>query len=332
MALTIIKAGLLDSLQDGGRYGYASMGINPGGVMDSFAASAASYLVGNSAEEAVIELHFPAAQILFNDDALIAICGADFSPAIVGEAIPNWQPVMVKRNSLLHFQKWRWGSRAYLAVHGGFALNKWLNSYSTHLKAGAGGYNGRQLIKDDVLQVNSKRLALCKLVPNKEYLHILPWGVHHESIYSNANEIGLLPGPEFSLLDADSKHLLLTSTFTIAPKSDRMGYLLNGKPLQLQQPYELVSSGVDFGTIQLLPGGQLMILMADHQATGGYPRIGNVVGIHLHKLAQLRAGDSFSFQITGLDTAEQLLLSQLRDLRIMERSCHDHLNQLYAQH
>ena len=332
MALTIIKAGMLDSLQDGGRYGYASMGINPGGVMDSFAAAAANYLAGNSAAEAVIELHFPAAQILFNDDALVAVCGADFSPAIVEEPIPNWQPVMVKRNGLLHFQKWRWGSRAYLAVHGGFKLNQWLGSYSTHIKAAAGGHNGRQLAKDDVLQVNSKRLALCRLVPAKEYLHALPWGVHAENIYAHAGEIFLLPGPEWDLLDAASKELLTTAAFTIAPKSDRMGYLLNGPALQLQQPYELISSGVDFGTVQLLPGGQLMALMADHQTTGGYPRIGNVIGAHLHKLAQLRPGDSFRFQITGMNTAEQLLLSQLRDLRIMERSCHDHLNQLYAQH
>jgi antagonist of KipI len=332
MALTIIKAGILDSLQDGGRYGHASTGINPGGVMDSFASTTANCLVGNSTEEAVIELHFPAAQILFKDDSLISICGADFSPAIDGEPIPNWQPVMVKRNGLLHFQKWHWGSRAYLAVHGGFKQHKWLNSYSTHLKAGAGGYHGRALAKDDMLEVNCRRLNLCKLVPDKEYLHVLHWGVPHQNIYEHADHLLILPGPEWDLLDNSSKELITNSTFTIAPKSDRMGYLLNGRALQLLQPFEMISSGVDFGTIQLLAGGQLMILMADHQTTGGYPRIGNVIGVHLHKLAQLRPGAELRFSIIDINTAEQLLFSQLRDLRIIERSCLDHLNQLYAQH
>lgn len=331
MALTIIKAGILDSLQDGGRYGYASKGINPGGVMDSFAATAANYLVGNPATEAVIELHFPAAQILFKDDALISICGADFSPAIDGEPIPNWQPVMIKRNGLLHFDKWKWGSRACLAVHGGFKLNKWLNSYSTHLKAGAGGHNGRALAKDDVLEVNCRRLDLCRLVPEKEYLHVLHWGVQHQTVYEHPKEMFMVPGPEWDLLDDDSKEQLTKSAFNIAPKSDRMGYLLSGTALQLQEPYEMISSGVDFGTVQLLAGGQLMILMADHQTTGGYPRIGNIIGIHLHKLAQLRPGDEIRFHVTDINTAEQLLFSQLRDLRIIQRSCTDHLNQLYAQ-
>lgn len=332
MSLSIIKAGILDSLQDGGRFGYASLGINPGGVMDGFAAKCANYLVGNSDHEAVLELHFPAAQILFTADALIAVCGADLTPTIHDEIIPNWQPVMVKRNSLLHFQKWRWGSRAYLAVCGGFKIDKWLNSYSTHLKAGAGGYNGRALVKDDVLEIADHGLNICKLIVAKQYFHVLHWGVPQKSVYENPGEIFILPGPEWQLLNDASKQSLTASVFTITARSDRMGYLLDGPPLQLQHSYEMISSGVDFGTLQLLPNGQLMALMADHQTTGGYPRIGNIIGAHLHKFAQLQPGAEVRFSITDMLTAEQLLFSQLRDLRIIERSCHDHLNELYARH
>ncbi len=332
MSLSILKPGILDTLQDGGRHGYASLGINPGGVMDNFAAAAANCLVGNAPGEAVLELHFPAAQILFGSDALISVCGADLSPAIHDEAIPNWQPVMVRRNALLHFQKWKWGSRAYLAVHGGFAINKWLNSYSTNLKAGAGGYRGRALAKDDVLHINKSRLDLCKLVPARQYLHILHWGIPKKNAYERLGKVQLLPGPEWQLLNDASKELLTSSFFSIAPKSDRMGYLLKGLPLRLQQPIEMISSGVDFGTVQLLPNGQLMVLMADHQTTGGYPRIGNVIGADLHKLAQLQPGAEVQFSMTGIQTAEQLLFSQMRDLKIIERSCLDHLNELYARH
>lgn len=332
MSLSIIKAGMLDTLQDGGRFGYASLGINPGGVMDSFAASCANYLVGNESDEAVLEMHFPAAQILFTADALISICGADLTPAIHNDAIPNWQPVMVKRNSVLHFQKWRWGSRVYVAVCGGFKVDKWLNSYSTHLKAGAGGYKGRPLAKDDVLEMDNRGLNLCKDVAPKQYFQVLHWGVPQKSVYEDSGEIFILPGPEWQLLSDASKQAFIGETFTIAPRSDRMGYLLNGYSMQLQHPYEMISSGVDFGTIQLLPNGQPMALMADHQTTGGYPRIGNIIGAHLHKFAQLQPGAEVRFSITGMLTAEQLLFSQLRHLRIILRSCHDHLNELYAHH
>lgn len=328
MCLSILKAGMLDSLQDGGRFGYASLGINPGGVMDSFAAKCANYLVNNPGDEAVLELHFPASQILFTQDALISICGADLTPTIHDEVIPNWQPVMVKRNSVLHFQKWKWGSTAYMAVCGGFKIDKWLNSYSTHLKAGAGGFKGRALVKDDLLEVNNNS-ALCKHVRAKEYFHVLHWGVPQQSVYENAGDIFILPGPEWQLLNDD---LLTRSAFTNAPKSDRMGYLLNGPSLQLKHQFEMISSGVDFGTIQLLPNGQLMVLMADHQTTGGYPRVGNIIGAHLHKFAQLKPGAEVRFHITDMHTAEQLLFSQLRDLRIIERSCRDHLNEFYARH
>lgn len=332
MSLSILKAGLLDSLQDGGRFGHASLGINPGGAMDGFAASCANYLVGNERDEAVLEMHFPAAQILFTADALISICGADLTPTIHDEIIPNWQPVMVKRNSILYFQKWQWGSRAYLAVCGGFKLDKWLNSYSTNLKAGAGGYKGRALAKDDVLEIADHGLNICRQVAPKHYFQPLHWGVPQKSVYERAGEIFLLPGPEWELLNDESKQLLTGSAFTIAPRSDRMGYLLDGHSLQLRHSYEMISSGVDFGTIQLLPNGQLMALMADHQTTGGYPRMGNIIGVHLHKFAQLQPGAEVRFTIVNMLTAEQLLFSQLRDLRIIQRSCRDHLNQHYAQH
>lgn len=332
MSLSILKAGILDSLQDGGRFGYASLGINPGGVMDGFAAKCANYLVNNAGDEAVLELHFPASQILFTKDALISICGADLTPTIHDEVIPNWQPVMVKRNSVLHFQKWRWGSRTYIAVCGGFKINKWLNSYSTHLKAGAGGFKGRALAKDDLLEVNDSGLDLCRLVAAKQYFHVLHWGIPQKSVYENPRDFFILPGPEWQLLNDESKRLLTGSTFAVAPKSDRMGYLISGASLQLHNPFEMISSGVDFGTIQLLPNGQLMVLMADHQTTGGYPRVGNIIGAHLHKFAQLQPGAEVRFHITDMLTAEQLLFSQLRDLRIIERSCRDHLNELYARH
>ncbi|HYF30175.1 MAG TPA: biotin-dependent carboxyltransferase family protein [Chitinophagaceae bacterium] len=332
MSITIFKAGILDSLQDGGRYGYAAQGINPGGVMDSFAADTANFLVGNSNHEAVLELHFPASQLFFKEDALIAVCGADLTPTVNNEAIPMWQPVMVKRNTLLQFLKWNWGARVYVAVQGGFKVQQWLNSYSTNLKAAAGGHSGRMLAKGDVLPLRNTSEIIAKTIPaDKDHL-ALPWGVLDKRIYDQPEQILILPGPEWMLLDNASKVALTTAAFTIDQRSDRMGSLLNGPSLQLQEPMEMVSSGVDFGTIQLLPEGRLMILMADHQTTGGYPRIGSVITAHLPKLAQLLPGSSICFNLTDIAAAEQMLFSQMRDNSIIERSCRDHLTELYARH
>lgn len=332
MSLNIIKTGIMDTVQDAGRYGYAAAGINPGGAMDKYAAAIANFLVGNEKDQPVIELHFPAAQIIFQEPALIAICGADLSAAVHDEMIPCWQPVMVKRNSVLHFQKWKWGARVYLAVHGGYKISKWLGSYSTNLKAAAGGYFGRTLKKEDVVKLSSTSLDVNMLVASGQYSCAMGWGVYTPSVYENASQLLVLQGPEWDMLSESSKKIFSESSFTIDQKSDRMGYLLNGPSLQQQDNTEIVSAGVDFGTIQLLPNGKLTILMADHQTTGGYPRIGNIIGAHLPKLAQLPPGGEIHFEFTDIHTAEQLLFSQMRDLNIIERSCHERINQLYAGH
>jgi antagonist of KipI len=107
-----------------------------------------------------------------------------------------------------------------------------------------------------------------------------------------------------------------------------MGYQLSGVPLDLQEPIELVSSAVSFGTVQLLPSGQMIVLMADHQTTGGYPRIAHVISAHLPKLAQLRPSDTIQFKLVDMQSAEGLLLSRMKELHILQRSCMDHLNEM----
>lgn len=328
MAISILKPGIADSLQDKGRYGFAAAGINPGGAMDTYAAAVANFLVGNKKEEAVMELHFPAAQLIFHEPALIAVCGADFSAAVHDEPFACWQPVMVKRNSVLHFQKWQWGARAYVAVHGGFNIEKWLGSFSTHLKAGAGGYHGRNLKKGDTIAISSTPFELAAGM----YSAAMGWGLYSMGVYENQSNLLVLPGPEWHLLSNSSKEIFTTSSFTIDRRSDRMGYLLNGPAMQPHEITGIVSAGVDFGTIQLLPNGKLMVLMADHQTTGGYPRIANIISAHLPKLAQTPPGTAIHFELTGIGTAEQLLFSQMRDLAIIERSCHERINQLYARY
>ena len=331
MSISIIKPGLLDTMQDLGRYGYGSLGINCGGAMDRYAAQLANMLVGNNVNEAVMEIHFPGPQLLFEQNALISITGANFSPLLNDEALPLWQPLLIRKNTILHFPKLQWGSRCYIAIHGGFSVEEWLNSYSTNLKAGAGGYRGRKLEKGDELVSKESTIYFPALMKAGKDVHRLNWRADTAATYKLPHEINFIAGHELDTLTGLSAADFLQNNFTIHPFSDRMGYRLRGPELQTVQHKELVSTGVSFGTIQLLPAGELIILMADHQTTGGYPRLGHVITAHLPKLAQLRPSDCIKFTQVSIDKAEQLFFAQQQELSILQTACFEHLNELVCR-
>jgi antagonist of KipI len=331
MSISIIKPGLLDTMQDLGRYGYGSLGINCGGAMDRYAAQVANMLVGNHDHEAVIEIHFPGPQILFEQNALISITGADFAPSLNDELLPLWQPLLIRKNTILHFPKLQWGARCYMAIHGGFCVEEWLHSYSTNLKAGAGGYQGRKLEKDDELVCKESTIYFPALMKQGKDVHRLNWRADVSATYQLPNEIHFIEGNELSALTELSEDEFLQNNFILHPFSDRMGYRLKGPKLRFEHKTELVSTGVSFGTIQLLPDGELIILMADHQTTGGYPRLGHVITTHLPKLAQLRPSDCIQFKKTSIDKAEALFFAQQKELAILQTACFDHLNTLVCK-
>lgn len=318
MGLHIHKQGLLDTLQDAGRFGYQHLGINPGGVMDQAAMKIANFLVGNDAGEAVLEMHFPAAEIVFEEPILIAICGADFQAEINGSPVPVWHPILVQPASTIRFRKKLKGARVYLAVQGGFVADEWLDSKSTHLKVKAGGFAGRALQKNDRLLLQQ---TSCYHSPEAANVFwVANW-------YANAGDwyvsgaVSFVAGPAYALLDKDSRQKLREIMFGIENQSDRMGYRLQGEALKLKQSQEMISSAVTRGTIQLLPNGQLIILMADHQTTGGYPVIGYVTSADFATLAQMNAGEKFFLKETSLADAEAELRKQERDLQLLKNAC-----------
>jgi antagonist of KipI len=314
MSLKILKAGLLDTIQDKGRYGYQHLGVNPGGAMDLTAMQTANLLVGNEMNESTLELFYPAAEILFEKNAFITVAGGNFSPTINGDGIKMGRPVMVTKNSVIQFPKKKKGQCCYLAVHGGFKIPSWLNSCSTNLKANAGGYAGRKLKKEDRIEFNIDFKN--ELLSNSDMIK-LPWRAAPLPDMSHEKEVFIIPGNEFDDLPDESKKAFINKEFKVAILSDRMGYRLEGENLITTARQELVSTAMNFGTIQLLPNGQLIILMADSQTTGGYPRIAHVISAHLSKISQKQPGDMIRFTIVDQSKAE--------DLR---RNQHLHLQQL----
>lgn len=290
-------------MQDLGRTGYRALGINTNGVMDIVAARIINTLLRNAENEAVLEMHFPAAEITFEAECTFAIGGADFAAELNGTPVSNWGSKAAKAGDRLRFIERRSGNRAYLAVAGGFEIREWLGSGSTNLTAGTGGIDGRRLAAGDAIGLKSP----CVLKPKTVGPSIVPR-------YSRFPTVRVVAGGEFDLLTAVSEREFLSGGFTLTKDSNRMGYRLAGEPLHLLHAKEMVSAAVSFGTIQLLPDGQLIVLMADHQTSGGYPRVANVISADLPLLAQLGPGDGVSFHLVSIEEAENASIRFEREL------------------
>jgi antagonist of KipI len=305
MSILLETNGIMTTVQDLGRNGFRSFGVNPNGAMDKTAVRLINILLQNDENEAVLEIHFPAPKLRFEQDAIIAIGGADFGAKLNDKPIENWRCVLIKKGSLLEFSKNISGARCYLSVKGGFEAKTWLRSASTNLTANI----GKLLKQNDSVKFKSiKQIANLK---SKIANSLLPY-------YSKFPTVRIVAGAEFENLTALSEQNLLKKSFTISNQSDRMGFRLEGEPLYLLDSQELISSAVNFGTIQLLPNGQMIILMADHQTTGGYPRIAHVISADLPLLAQLNPNDKVAFHLISHEHAEEILLQNERDLNLLK--------------
>jgi antagonist of KipI len=316
MSIQIIKAGIFDSVQDNGRFGYQHLGINPGGVMDNFSAQLANAVLGKEFNEPLLELHFPASKIKFTNNNIICISGANFSPYIDDVPVELNHPILVKTNSVLEFKKRISGTWCYIVFYKPLVAEKWLGSYSTHTKVVAGGKEGRLLKSDDVIETNGD-------INTSQHF---TWKIPQQDFSSK--EIEIIPGSEWNYLTEESKYNFEHSFFCITSSSDRMGYRLSGLALDSKQNEELLSSAVSMGTVQLLPNGQLIVLMADHQTTGGYPKIAHVVSTSLSLLAQKSIQDIIDFKIISLEEAEEKYLKEQRYLQHILEECKARMNAL----
>lgn len=321
--IKIIKPGLLSTIQDQGRYGLQKYGVITSGAMDVFSHRMANILIGNEDNLPTIEMTLLGAVILFQEDSLIAICGGDFSPAINEYlSIPLWRPVLVKKGTVLHFRAAKQGCRAYLAVAGGFSVSKLMNSASTYLRAKMGGFHGRALQAGDEISFNP-RSTLAEHIA--EYLNArlnhMPfaaadWFISPYFIPSSEENpiIRVMEGRQFHLFTEESKERLFNSFFNITTQSDRMGYRLHGYPLQLKEHKEQLSEAVTFGTIQVPSDGNPIILLADRQTTGGYPKIAQIASVDFPLIAQAKPGDRILFKKISHEEAQRLYIERERNL------------------
>jgi antagonist of KipI len=328
VSIQVIHPGLLTTVQDLGRRGHQREGVPESGAMDSFAHRVANQLVGNPDEAASLEMTLSGPTLRFEFDALIALAGAELSASIHERPIPMWRPIAVRAGSVLACGSVTVGCRVYLAVAGGMDVPPVLGSRSTYMRAAIGGLDGRTLRRDDVIPVGSpaplgNQIAR-RLARDDATVSVATWGAGPSlrPRYSGSPTVRLVEGAHMSALTSSSRDALWRAEFQVGPHSDRMGYRLEGPALELSASLELLSEAVAFGTVQLPPNGNPIVLMADRQTTGGYPRIGEVATVDLSLLAQLKPGDHVRFRAISLDEAQVLYLARERHLVQSRQAIH----------
>ncbi|WP_445491372.1 5-oxoprolinase subunit C family protein [Niallia sp. 03133] len=326
MTISVNRPGLLTSIQDLGRYGFQQHGVIVSGAMDALSLRIANLLVGNDEKEAVMEITLIGPSLTFHEDCLIAITGGDLSPSINGKPVSAWRPIYIAKGSILNFGQCMEGCRAYLAVAGGYKISDVMNSKSTYLLAGIGGYNGRSLNTGDQLgcgdmsEKSTKLFHQLKLKQKGASFAMTGWFVNRKEFLfvQKAPVIRVMNGGQFDLFKQSSLVDFFSHSFKVSSQSDRMGYRMAGPAIELKEQVEMVSEAVTHGTIQIPSDGNPIILLADRQTTGGYPKIGQVATVDLPLIAQTKPGEEIYFSSITLEEAEQLYVEREKELKALE--------------
>jgi antagonist of KipI len=318
MRVRVIKAGLLSTVQDMGRTKGLPMAVPVSGAMDAFSARIANKAVGNSDEDAVIEFTYGGAVLEAETDILIAYAGGGAGLEINKQTLPPGKPVFIPAGAILNLINKPGGSRTYLAVAGGWDVPDVLDSKSTCLVAGFGGFSGRALQPQDVLSASGNLSALSQKILNSlkgTVVNCPKWQIPGLSnSFSEPKIIRVIRGHESGWFDEQSVSRFFAEPYKLSLKSNRMGYHLEGRAMSRSNKRELLSTAVTPGTVQVTGNGGLVLLMADCQTTGGYPRIAQVAAVDMPLCGQLQPGDELYFKEISWNEAERLYIEQEKQL------------------
>lgn len=302
-ALHVIRPGLQTTVQDLGRWGYQASGVPVAGPMDTFSHRMANLLVGNPRDAATLEITLIGPELEFTAPSMIAVCGAEFDLQANGQAVPTGVSRFVPAGTRLQFGRRRAGARSYLAVAGGIQTPRVLGSRATHVVSGMGGIEGRAVLAGDrlpllpVVQARPVRRASGLILP--------PHG---------RTRLRLLAGPQADWFGTEALRTLTHVSFRVSPRSNRMGFRLEGPPLARLRTEEPISEPLAFGALQVPAAGEPILLMADRQTAGGYPKIASVIAADLPLAGQLAPGDFIEFLFCSRQEAAAALIARERPL------------------
>lgn len=312
MGIIVENPGILTTVQDEGRFGYQQFGVSPAGPMDTKSFYLANILAGNKRSEGVLEMTFQGATLQFTKDNIVAITGADMMPKINGTPAPMYQAVFVHAGDTLSFGMTNGnGCRTYLAFAGGLDVPLVMGSKSTLMRNELGGIHGRKLEKGDVISFTEPKTEL----PNMELRKLMP-----EKFPQKELTLRVVTGPQDDEFTKEELRKFFWYGAKITNEFDRMGCRLEREqPLKHKGDGNIITDGISFGSIQVPPNGQPIIMLADRQSTGGYTKIGSVISVDLPKLVQSMAGYKVRFIRVSIELAQELSIRRLREFENLEK-------------
>ncbi len=299
-AIRVLDGGFQTTIQDAGRPGHAHLGVSACGAADPLALRVGNWLVGNEEGAAAVEMALLGGTFAFTAASVVAVTGADFSPALDGCPIPLWSSVEVRAGQTLTVGATRGGARCTLCVRGGVGVAPVLGSCSTHLTTALGGLQGRALRRGDVLPVGEPRPTPGPRRFDREAAARL----------QARDVLRVVPGAQWEWFSAAACTALLSSRYRVSEDSSRMGLRLGGPSLPARNQGAMITEGVSLGALQVPGDGQPILSFVEHQTTGGYPQIACVIAADLHRVGQLRPRDEVRFVRVTLAEAD----AALRDL------------------
>lgn len=318
-SIEVLRPGLLTTVQDRGRVGYQKFGVPVSGAVDEIALRVGNILVGNPQGAAALEITALGPELRFLADAVVALTGAEVEADLDGRSVPWYQSFRIRAGQALDVRTCTRGLRAYLAVAGGIDVPVLLGSRSTCLVAGFGGFHGRGLAPSDVLRVGAPSAPAANLsgreVPGE-------WRPRRES----SATVRVVLGPQDDAFTEEGRRTFLESVYRVSPHADRMGCRLDGPAIAHRASADIISDWIPPGGVQIPGDGKPIVLLADRQTTGGYPKIATVIGPDIPLVAQSRPGDALRFRAVSVKEAQAIALeieAALEDLparlRIAER-------------
>ena len=298
MRLEVLRAGLQSTVQDQGRFGYAHLGVSASGAADNFSLTIGNILVGNPKHYAGIEMTIIGDKYHFKSDAFVALTGSEFEAELDNKSIPFWKRLPIKKGQILDIRSTKNGARCYLCVAGGINIEDVMGAKTTHLTSGIGGLHGRILKKLDELDFG--------LLDDS----IKPIQNLNDSITTDTKIIKVTKGVQWPWFDKNQKNKLFQHQYQVEELSNRMGLRLFGNAIKTNRENEITTAGISLGSIQIPGGGQPIISFVEHQTTGGYPIIANVISADIRKVGQLKAGDYFQFELISLSSGVKLMVDQ----------------------
>jgi len=303
-SLTVVRAGLFDTLQDLGRTGFMALGMPTAGAMDRIALQLANALCGNPIGAAGLEIGVMGPDLLVEADSVRVALVGPLSPSLIESEGAAPKPIdsdrthLLKRGQLLRTGMVEGSNTAYLAVAGGFALPPFMGSLSTYARAGVGGFDGRKLAPGDRLP-----LARAEAPPGdeKKLGHAFDYG---------AGPIRIVWGPQDDYFSEAGRRTFTGSDYRVSKEADRMGIRFEGPKIEHAKGADIISDGIGPGAIQVPGAGLPIVLLADRQTAGGYPKIASVASVDLPRLGRMVPGQVVRFAAVSVAEAEALRREQ----------------------